>query len=343
MSAGRAREPGLDLAVVGCGGIAQSWLQALASVPQLRLRAVVEPDDARRHAAVQATGVTGFRTLPDLLAAHQREDPRLDGALVLTPPQSHEALSVPLLAKGIHVLCEKPLTTTTASAQRMVAAAGRDTLLMMGSKFRYVDDVVRARQLLDAGVIGEVVLFENVFCTHVDMTRRWNGVRAIAGGGVLIDNGSHSVDVARFLLGPIARVLAWFGVRVQQVEVEDTARLLFEADSGAGGAIDLSWSLHKEVPWYVRVCGTQGVLELGWRSSRWKRQADLDWTVFGQGYDKVQALRAQLLNFAAAALGQQRPLITAEDAVASVQVIETAYRSAEERRWLSAGAVGGGR
>src|SRR5438105_4106497 len=150
MAANRQRPSGngdaLQLAVVGCGGIAASWMQALADVPSLRLCAVVEPDPVRRQAAMQSGRVPGFADLSELLEASSHQDPRVDAALVLTPPQSHEMLTVPLLAAGVHVLCEKPLTTTTASAQRMVAAAGRDMLLMMGSKFRYVADIVHGRQ-----------------------------------------------------------------------------------------------------------------------------------------------------------------------------------------------------
>lgn len=326
----------LPLAVLGCGGIAKAYLSALPRVPGLRVVALVDPEPARRQP--EAGGVTaGARPFADvhrLLAAVAAGELELAAALVLTPPDSHEALTVALLAAGIHVLCEKPLAPTAAAARRMVAAADRhQRVLMMGSKFRYTGDMLAARRLLDDGAIGELVLFENVFCANVDMTRRWNSVRAVAGGGVLIDNGSHSVDVARYLMGPIARVQAQLGVQIQPIEVEDTARLLFEAHGGAVGSVDLSWSLHKEVPYYVRLYGSRGILEVGWQGSRHKREGDRAWTGFGSGYDKVDAFRAQLADFAAVIAGTVLARITAADALASVQVIEAAYRSARERRW----------
>jgi predicted dehydrogenase len=253
---------------------------------------------------------------------------------VLTPPDSHEAIATSLLQDGMHVLCEKPLAPAVAAAERMVQAAERHgRALMMGSKFRFTDDMKRARELLDRGTIGEVLLFENVFCSRVDMSRRWNGIRAIAGGGVLIDNGCHSVDIARYLLGAIARVQAQFAKPVQRLEVEDTARLLFESRSGAMGSIDLSWSLHKEVPSYVRLYGSKGTMEIGWRVSRAKLEGQPDWTPFGNGYDKVSAFAAQLRNFAGVIAGTEPAVITPEDALASVQVIEEAYRSAAEQKW----------
>ena len=318
------------LCVVGCGGIAQAYLQALQRAPAFRMVAAVDTDAARADAAAAPHGARTSRDLAALLA----EGLRFDAELVLTPPTTHEALATSLLAAGAHVLCEKPLTVSTVQAQRMLRAArSHGRLLMMGSKFRYTPDMSKAKELLEQGVIGDVLLFENVFCARVDMSRRWNSVRSVAGGGVLLDNGCHSVDIARYLIGPLARVQALFGKPVQKLEVEDTARLLFETAAGAMGAIDLSWSLHKEVPSYVRLYGSKGTLEIGWKASRYKRESDKDWTQFGNGYDKVAAFAAQLQNFARSIAGTEKPVITDVDALASVQVIEEAYRSAHEQKW----------
>jgi predicted dehydrogenase len=322
----------LRLAVIGCGGIAQAYLQALGRVPDLRLQAVVDSDAARRAAAAQAFGGTPMASVDELLAGRGRVP--IDAALVLTPPNTHEAIASAMLRADVHVLCEKPLTLTSAAARAMVQLAeAKKHLLMMGSKFRYTPDMPKAKELLDQGVIGQVLLFENVFCSRVDMQKRWNSVRSIAGGGVMIDNGCHSIDIARFLLGPVARVQAQIGRPVQPLEVEDTARIQFEFASGAMGAVDLSWSLHKEVPSYVRVYGSKGTLEVGFKLSRYKLEGHKDWTPFGNGYDKLGAFAAQLANFAGVIRGQQRPVITSEDALASVQVIEAAYRSADELKW----------
>jgi predicted dehydrogenase len=317
--------PPLRLLLVGCGGIAAAYLQALARTPGLALGAVVEPDPARATPA----GAPRFPTVDDWLAA----GPACDAALVLTPPASHEPIAVQLLARGLHVLCEKPLAPTVAAAERMLAAArSAGRRLMMGSKFRYTQDVAQAHRLLREGVCGDVVLYENVFCSHVDMARRWNADPAQSGGGVLIDNGCHSVDIARFLLGPIARVQAQFGRRAQEVAVEDTARLLFTSRSGALGSIDLSWSVHKETDSYVRVHGTRGTVEVGWRGSRWKPVGG-EWRAIGAGYDKIAAFAGQLQDFAFAVAGRE-PVIGDADALASVVVVDCAYRSASESRWI---------
>jgi len=325
-----ATHPPVRIGLIGCGGIAQAYMQASGRVADLTIAAVCEPDPDRRTAAAENLGATPHHSLEEMLAS---ED--LEAALVATPPSTHEEITTRLLGSGLHVLCEKPLAPTPSAAERMLgAAADAGRVLMMGSKFRYVGDMAAARSLLDEELIGDVLLFENAFCSRVDMTQRWNSDPAISGGGVLIDNGCHSVDIARYLLGPIARVQAWVGKQSQPIAVEDTARMLFESSSGALGTIDLSWSLHKEVASYVRLYGTGGTMEIGWKRSRYKLEGDTAWTDFGKGYDKLEAFGSQLTNFARTVRGAEPPVINASDALASVRVIDAAYRSAREHHWF---------
>ena len=317
----------LSLALVGCGGIADAYIEALSKIDGARLVAAVDPDQTARARCSERTGAAAYASVDEM--------PRCDAALVLTPPNTHESITCNLLAKGAHVLCEKPLAPSLCAADRMLAAArAADLRLMMGSKFRYTPDVASARALLDEGVCGDVVLYENVFCSHVDMSTRWNSQPDVAGGGVLIDNGCHSVDLARYLLGPLARVQVQFGRRVQDIDVEDTARMLFQSACGALGSIDLSWSVHKQTDAYVRIIGTRGTIEVGWQSSRWKHDG-ASWQTFGEGYHKVTAFRRQLLDFFQTCRGASVGVIDDIDARASVTVIDCAYQAEREDRWVS--------
>ncbi|MCP3938657.1 MAG: Gfo/Idh/MocA family oxidoreductase, partial [Actinomycetia bacterium] len=226
--------------------------------------------------------------------------------------------------------CEKPLTLAAEEARTLVDKASKaDRLLMMASKFRFADDVIKAKGIVDSGILGDVVLFENVFCAKVDMRDRWNAKPSIAGGGVLVDNGTHSVDIARYLLGPIVQVQAQEGRRIQKLEVDDTCRLFFRTESRAMGAVDLSWSIHKERDAFIEIFGPEGALSIGWKGSKYRQSEKMDWVTFGDGYDKLSAFTRQLKNFHGAILGREAPLITAADSLESVRVIEAAYRSME--------------
>jgi predicted dehydrogenase len=314
--------------------VARDYTRALVEVAEMRLAAVVDNNDEARHQAAQTWEVPGFGTVKEMLGTDAAERPHV--ALVATPPAAHEDACQQLLGAGVHVLCEKPLAPSSAAATRMFAAAARnDCVLMMASKFRYVPDVVEAQGMVKAGLLGDVVLFENSFCSPIDMSRRWNADAKVAGGGVLIDNGAHAVDVARFFLGPLIRVFAHFGRRVQSVSVEDTVSLQIEAGGGSSVQIHLSWSIDAANEYFITVCGSRGTLQVGWQASRYRLHGRREWTAFGSGYDKVAAFARQLQDFAwTVTRPGHEPVVRPEDALDSVRVIEAAYRAARVERWI---------
>ena len=110
--------------------------------------------------------------------------------------------------------------------------------------------------------------------------------------------------------------------------------LILYVCSGVMGSIDLSWSLNKELPYYISVYGSSGTLHVGWKESKFRRASDAEWTVFGSGYEKVQAFRAQIDNFVRSIHGLEAPLITLADALASVEVIDAAYEAMWRVAWV---------
>jgi predicted dehydrogenase len=319
-------------ALVGAGGIAQSYAQAFEDCPDGRLVAVADVRTEAARALAERFGCPHYSSHEEL--AGQADT--FDAVIVCTPPSTHEEITAHFLEQRRHVLCEKPFTLDSASARRMLAAAGRaGVLLTMASKFRYVDDVLRARSIMESGILGEIILFENAFTARVDMAGRWNADPRVSGGGVLIDNGAHSVDLMRYFLGPLGDVQVIEGKRVQGLAVEDTVRIFVRSVGGVMGSIDLSWSINKELDSYLNIYGSHGTVAVGWKDSRYRQTSSRDWVVFGKGYNKVQAFRSQIGNFARAIRGEERLRITAEDAVASVEVIEAAYQSLREQHWLN--------
>jgi predicted dehydrogenase len=326
--------------MVGAGTIAQAYVRAFQTSETARLVGVA---DLRRDAA-EAIGQT-LRCRSFASYREMSESVPCDAVVICTPPATHPEISTWFLARKAHVLCEKPLAIDSASALRMFEAAEQNgVLLTMASKYRHVDDVIRAKSLVASGVIGDVVLFENTFTSHVDMSNRWNAKPAVSGGGVLIDNGTHSVDIMRYFLGPLAEIQVVEGKRIQGLAVEDTVRMFVRSQSGVMGSIDLSWTINKEQPSYINIYGSAGTILVGWKESKYRRASDRDWVVFGSGYEKVRAFVSLVDDFARAIRDGEPLVVTPEDAIASVEVVEAAYQALAKNRWQPVnGASGNGR
>jgi predicted dehydrogenase len=288
--------------------------------------------DAAR-AVADGIGCESYDSYEAMVAAR-----KLDAVIICTPPVTHPEICLYFLEHKVPVLCEKPFSINIKSARVMIDAAHEAGVkLTMASKFRYVDDVVRAKSIVTSGILGDIILFENAFTSRVDMSSRWNSNPAIGGGGVLIDNGTHSIDLMRYFLGPLADVHVVEGKRSQGLPVEETVRVFARSVSGVMGSIDLSWSINKELDSYINIYGSHGTISVGWMESKYRQSSSRDWVIFGKGYNKLQAFASQIDNFSKAIRGEAMLLITAEDALASVEVIETAYAALRQNHWTAVG------
>ncbi|MEZ5306092.1 MAG: Gfo/Idh/MocA family oxidoreductase [Pyrinomonadaceae bacterium] len=319
----------LRFALIGTGGIAQTYSQAFQTSESCRLVAVADLNLEAAKAFAEPFGAKVFEDFRALAEAGG-----FDAVIIATPPSTHAEIAIHFMDLGIHVLCEKPLCLAREDALRMLEAAERNGVkFTMASKFRYVEDVVRAKALVASGALGDIIQFENAFTANVDMSKRWNSEPEVAGGGVLIDNGTHSVDIIRYFLGPISDVLAVEAGATQGLAVDENVRMFARTESGVTASIDLTWGINKELPNFISVYGTNGTLHIGWRESKYKTSSNPDWTVFGNGYDKVQAFRSKIENFRASVVDGEELLIKPEDALASVEVIEAAYKSINQHLW----------
>lgn len=317
--------------LIGAGGISRAYAQAFADGLPFKLVGVA---DVRLEAAEDVAAIVGAQAFDDIESMCVELQPT--AAIVCTPPNTHADICIELMNLGIHVLCEKPLAITSKDARRMInAAQGNKVTFTMGSKFRFVEDVQEARRIIESGKLGEIVLFENTFAGYCDMSERWNSNPEVSGGGVLIDNGTHSIDIMRFLLGSVTELQVVEGKRIQGLDVECTARLFVRNQAGAMGSIDLSWSMNKVQPHFISIYGSKGTLLIGWQESKFQLAGESEWTVFGNGYDKVAAFSNQLKNFSGAINGEEELIIDSNDALASVMTMETAYAALQTNEWHS--------
>jgi predicted dehydrogenase len=322
-------KPVIRVGLIGAGRIAQTYAQVLADSNLAKVLGVVDvrPDAARALAeTLECQSFDSHQALSDAV--------EINAAIVCTPPISHREICLYFLERGVHVLCEKPLSVDSESAGEMLDAADRNkVLLTMASKFRYAEDVVRAKSVILSGILGEIELYENSFTARVGMASRWNSDPVVAGGGVLIDNGSHALDIFRYLIGPLAEIQVVEGKRSQGLRVEETVHIFTRSTSGVIGSIDLSWSIQKDLDNYISIYGTNGTVLLGWKEAKYRQAGARDWVVVGKGYNKLDAFRSQVHNFLKGIRGEEVLLINSDDALASVQAVEAAYAALRQHKW----------
>lgn len=319
----------VKVGIIGCGRISQSYFDAISQLPGVRLKALMDVRPEAANALAELSGAAPFYQIENYLAQGNTEV-----TIVCSPPATHAPIVRTLLAAGQHVLCEKPLALNLSDSLSMHEAANQSgRCLMMASKFRYVDDVIKAKTMISSGILGKLLFYENCFSGYVNMAERWNADLEISGGGVIIDNGTHAVDIVRYLLGPIESVKAiHLGVHTRQ-SPEDTAIISVATQSGIHGVIHLSWNFSIDRNAYIGVYGSEARLRVNWEEASYQYHRTSQWIPFGYGYSKLEAFKKQVVNFIDTIKGNGTPLIDPADALASVAVIEAAYRSLRSGKW----------
>ncbi len=320
----------LRIGIVGCGHIALTHAQALASVPTFELVGLCDCDiEAARRLAPEISIAFIGDDLKSWL-----EESRVEAVIVCTPPSTHLEIVQTCLQRGVHVLCEKPLAISAAEAQLMRRDAMKyQRLLLPAFKFRFCDAIQRARKEVQSNSLGDLQSFEIAFCAPVEMRNRWNSNPKLAGGGVLMDNGPHAFDLARFLFGEVQSVEAQLCFH-QKLEVEDACKIQLETRSGLSGQIKLDWTRAHSDEWFLTINGTKSILQIGWTQSRRCGFETNNWQNFGDGYQKMPAFVAQLQYFASQLSADESTpqCVTIDDGVAVVVAVQDAYQAAREKR-----------
>ncbi len=323
----------LTWGLIGAGRIAQAYVQAFSTSHSAQLVAIADTrPEAAARLAYQAgcAGYTSYQALCDAAA--------VDAVLVCTPPASHAEIGCYFLQQSIPVLCEKPLSIDVESTRMMIdTAEDADVCLSVGAKYRYITDITEAKGLIASGLIGNLVGCDIAFMAPTDMTATWHANALISGGGVLMDHGPHAFDLMRYFLGPLDAVYVKEEQRLQGLPVEETVSVRVRNHDGVAGRIRLSWNATSPTDDFVMLRGTKGRLGIGWDTS-WYCLADVGETSFyGAGYNKIQALRRQVENMSAAIELRQPLEMTPADALASMEMIQTAYTALVQQTWVDIG------
>jgi len=251
-------------AVVGCGDISALHLDALSRLPDVRLVALVDDDPGRLAAAVDAHGVPGYS---DFVAMLDAENPTV--VHVCTPHSEHAWMTLACLERGINVVTEKPLAHTLADGEALALAARRSSA-KVGVCFqnRYNPTVAALKAALDSGELGSVVAAHATVVWHraaaYYLDRPWRGTWSGSGGGLLMNQAIHTVDLVQWLVGDVASVVGGASNRSLRgvIEVEDTADFVLEHADGVRSVVFATLANAANAPVTIDVVTEKATLHL---------------------------------------------------------------------------------
>ena len=254
----------LKAAVIGCGDVSEVHFAALADLPDVELVAVCDRDEARRTAAATAHGVPGFASVSELLDAGIA-----DVVHVCTPHNEHVNVATMALQRGVHVLLEKPLADSVMMGSMLVdAAATSEATLGVCFQNRYNPTSIAFREALTSGTYGKPLgaRAQVMWARTADYyhARPWRGTKTGSGGGVLMNQAIHTVDLVQWLLGDVTTVhgttaALMFG---DVIEVEDTAVGVLEHANGVRTNFYATLTHFEHAPVFIEVTCEQAVLVL---------------------------------------------------------------------------------
>ncbi len=310
----------IRVGIVGCGGIARAHVMGY----QAEKVQFVGLTDASREAADKLAGE--LKHVPVYADYHELiNKAKPDVVSICTPPVAHEAAAVYALKHGVHVLCEKPMAFDAAAARRLEVAAKKAAVqLMPAFRHRFIPGNLLLRKIVASGKIGDVVLFNNIFCGPAfGMEHKWFTKKKISGGGCLLDTSSHSVDLFRFIVGEVSGQKAVMHRHFKTTDVEDAGILSVKAKNGAIGTMQSSFVAGVGMA-FIDIIGTKGrvLFEYGDRVL-FRLTKDKDWTV--KPVKVSGGWLEQIHHFLGAVKGQHPLSCTAHDGVRDMEIITAVY------------------
>jgi UDP-N-acetyl-2-amino-2-deoxyglucuronate dehydrogenase len=347
-------------ALIGCGKVGQIHAAALRELPESDFVAVCDSDSQRASAFSARFGVRAFTDVGALL-----EEAAPQAVVVCTPHPLHAAAVIQAAQAGVSALVEKPLAASLADCDAMLTASRKaGTKLGVVSQRRLYEPVLRMKSAIDAGKIGTTALGVFSMFSWRDQayyqSDPWRGKWASEGGGVLVNQSPHQLDLLQWFMGQIDEISGcWANLNHPYIEVEDTALATIRFKNGGLGSVVTSLSQRPGIYTKVHIHGTNGA-SVGVETDRGATFVagvsevaepplnDL-WTIPGEegllaAFQAEDRARFQLVNptthyhalqiqdFLQAVRDDRPPLVTGEDGRIVVEIFTAIYRSNRERR-----------
>jgi len=339
----------LGVAIVGCGMIARFHARALAEVPNTKLVALVSRNPANGDKLNQELGLKCDVT-PDLAPVLKRTD--VDIVIITTASGAHMEPAVAAAAAGKHIVVEKPLEVTLDRCDRIIEACDRHGVkLCTIFPSRFHDANLTLKSAVEAGRFGRLTLGETT-CkwwrsqAYYD-EGGWKGTKALDGGGALMNQAIHNVDLLLWMMGHPTHICGFTAMLAhERIEVEDTAVACLRFASGALGVIQATTSVHPGLPKTIGIHGDKGTAVIEQEDIlRWELTPETpeDQAIRQRFAQKVGASGGssnpaaishagharQLADFVKAIESSTAPKVDGREGRKAVEVILAIYRSAE--------------
>ncbi len=311
----------MRFAIAGCGKVGRRHAEQYRRIAGAQVVGCYDADPAVSAAVAKDLGLVSIDRLESLL------DLSADGLSICTPPASHIPIAAAAVERGVRVLCEKPLATSLDDCRTL-----RDhTRFACAFKFRHLRGAGPLRAMIARGDLGRILSVRGTAISDFDMSGRWFSDPVLAGGGVLIDNGVHLIDLCRYLLGPVAEVSASVSGGTRGLSVEETASVYLRMSCGAAAHLLMSWEAPAPMPPLIEIHGSSGYARLG------NELEVFDATgrerVLHLPADGVDIWHEVVANFARFVADASEPSARFEDGWHALAAVDAAYRSLRSGRW----------
>jgi len=337
----------IGIGILGCGNVAQVHAAAIARIPSLRLTSVCSRsrDSAARLAA--AHGVAAHTDLETFL-----KDPALDSVTICTPSGTHAALGSTAASMGKHVVVEKPIDVTLEKADALIDACERGRVhLAVSLQSRYLDAPRALKEAVEAGRLGRLTIASAYVkwyrSAEYYKSASWRGTLALDGGGALINQAIHTVDLLRWIAGPVVELSAYTGRLLHHnIEGEDTVAAALRFQNGALGVIEAGTSVFPGFKRRIEITGTEGTAVLeGDNISTWALRdgspnplpavAEVsDGSANPMAID-CEGHRRVLEDFAQSIRENRAPVVDGRQGRQALELVMAVYRSAAQGRRVS--------
>lgn len=322
----------LNIAVIGLGTMGQRRIDSLRTFKDVTIVYVCDAIEDRAKITAEKIGC---RHTTDYLKIIETKD--IGCVFVCLPNKYHKHVVVAALKSGKHVFCEKPLASTIDDAEEIVNRSRQtSTFLKVGSNHRFFPNVVKAREIVENGGIGKPLVFRG-WIGH-DGSRfggQWFTKKEIAGGGTLIDNGCHLLDISRWLMGDARDCFA----TVENLyyignDTEDYASVSYTTKRGGIISIDCSW-----LEWYgymyYEAYGDKGFIIVDSRYGNkllHGRRGDDHIITYDYSNLPPQSYRLEMQYFINSVMRGEQPEPSGQDGYQIMRMIFAAYKSAQSGR-----------